>query len=65
MTAITDLEKHPKNYVSIDQLADYVGVSRRTVYNHIDKGTLKAVKVGGSLRIPVEEAKRYVSTPAR
>jgi excisionase family DNA binding protein len=45
--------------VSILQLARYLGLTRRTLYNHRDKGALAVVKVGGTLLVPAKEARRY------
>lgn len=63
-TPIRDLETHPRKYVSPLQLAEYVGVTKRTIYHHIDKGALRVVKLGGVLRVHIEEAKRYVGVPS-
>jgi len=62
---ITDLATHPKPHVSIDALAEYLEISPRTVYHHIERGKLQAVKVGGVLRIPLDEARRYASGETR
>ena len=35
---------------SIERVADYLGVSRRTVYNKVRTGDLPAIKVGRSWR---------------
>jgi len=62
---ITDLKTHPKAFVTLDEYAAYLDVTVRTLYHQIDKGSLKAVKHGGALRIPLEEAQRFASVPAR
>jgi excisionase family DNA binding protein len=62
---IKDISTHPKAFVTLEAFADYLEVSPRTLYHNIDKGALKAVKVGGLLRIPIEEARKYCSVPAR
>jgi excisionase family DNA binding protein len=56
---IRDLATYPYRFVTPMQLAAYVGVSRRTIYHHIDKGALAAVKIGGAVRIALAEAQRY------
>lgn len=59
---ITDLSTFSGKYVTPMQLAVYVGVTRRTIYHHIEKGALRAVPLGDSqrvLRIPIAEARRY------
>lgn len=45
--------------VSLIQLADYVGVTRRTLYTHVEKGALKTVKRLGVIRVTAKEARRY------
>lgn len=45
--------------VSLIQLADFMGVTRRTLYTHIEKGALKVVKRGGVIRVTPNEARRY------
>lgn len=62
---IADLKTHPKAFVNIEEYAEYLEVSPRTVYHNIEKGALAAVKVGGLLKIPIEEARRFASIPAR
>lgn len=62
---LTDLQTFQNKYVRPKQLAMYVDVSIRTIYHHIDKGALRAVKIGGILRIPIADARRYASTDAR
>lgn len=56
---IDDLRTHTKP-VSLIQLAVYIGVTRRTLYTHIDKGALKVVRRGGVIRVTPKEARRYV-----
>lgn len=56
---IDDLSTYQRKFVTPIQLAAYVGVSRRTIYHHIEKGALHAVKRGGALRIPIAVAREY------
>jgi len=62
---IGDLSTYPGKYVTFAQLADYVGITRRTIYNHLNKGAIRARRVGGVLRIPIDEARAYVGHDAR
>jgi excisionase family DNA binding protein len=63
---ITDLATHPAHFISIPELADYLGVSRRSLYHQIDKGALAAVRMGGVLRMRTSEVRRYCQAePAR
>lgn len=48
--------------VSIDQAADLLGVSRRTVYNRIREGRLMTIRtLGGSQRVLIESLARTAS----
>lgn len=40
------------------EIADLFSISKRTVYRLIKRRKLKAIKVGGSIRIPLEEIER-------
>ncbi len=55
---IDDLLHHTKP-VSLIQLATYLGITRRTLYTHVEKGALKVVKRGGVIRVTPREARRY------
>ena len=56
---IADLTTYRGKYLSPIQLALYVGVTRRTIYTHIDKGALRATKIGGVVRIRLVDALIY------
>ena len=43
-----------KAYFNINEVADYFDISQRSVRTYIDKGSLKAIKVGGNIKIPRE-----------
>ena len=60
-TPLKDLETYPHKYVRLQQLSVYADVPIRTIYHHISKGALRAVKIGGRLRIPIQTARAYVS----
>ena len=64
-TPLVDLKTYPHKYVRPQQLAIYADVPIRTIYYHIKKGALRAVKVGGLLRIQVQIAQEYLSHPAQ
>lgn len=61
---ISDLSTYRRRYVTPMQLADYIGITRRTIYHHIDKGALAVVRIGGVLRIRTTEARRYAGEPS-
>lgn len=56
---IVDLRTHPSRYVTLDQLALYFSMSRRSLYNYIEKGALKARKIGSSIRVHVDDARSF------
>ena len=43
---------------TINEVAEIFGVCRNTVRNWTERGLIKAVKIGGSVRIPDEEVER-------
>jgi len=53
---VTGMEK----YFSPEQIADTLQVSRRTVYNWIQRGKLKAVKAGYVWRIPEGSLREFL-----
>jgi len=54
-----DLATTTRRYITLGQLAEYMSVSRRTLYYHIDKGALLVVKRGGVIRIKLPVACAY------
>lgn len=62
---IDDLATYSKKYVTPAQLAAYVGITRRTIYHHIDKGALRVVHIGGVIRIRIRDARTYAGEPVR
>lgn len=45
---------------STAEVAQILGVSQRTIYNHIQNNTLKAYKVCDKWRIPKEELEAFI-----
>lgn len=58
-TQPVDLAACTRKYVTPLQLALYLEVSRSTIYNQIDKGTIRIKKIGGLIRIPLAAAREY------
>lgn len=56
---IPDLRTYPKKFVTPAQLADYLCVTRQTIYYHIAKGALPARRIGRVVRILKKEALLY------
>ncbi|UPW09798.1 helix-turn-helix domain-containing protein [Gordonia terrae] len=45
---------------SVTQVMEYLGVTKRTVYNYINSGELRSLRVGGHRRIPESALKDFV-----
>ncbi len=59
-SGIADLQSHPEQYVTAQELADYWSVSRKQIYKQIDAGTLPAIRLGPRLcRIRTVDALRF------
>ena len=56
---IQDLKSYPKKFLAPVQLAVHMGISRRTIYHHIEKGALPIHHVGGLIRIRKHDALVY------
>ena len=50
-----DLLPQDAKVVSVTTYSKIFDVSRQTVYNLIDKGKIKHIKIGDAIRIPVAE----------
>jgi len=48
--------------LTTDQVAEYLAVSRKTVYRIINAGKLNAIKVESIIRIPEESLKEYMDS---
>lgn len=61
-----DLARTQKQFLSLDEFADTIGVSRRTLYNWITAGHLTTVKIRGSRRVPIAVARQIaqIESPA-
>lgn len=49
-------------FLSVEQVAQQLGVSEKTVRNYINSGELKAYKLGTKWRIEPQEVERYIKT---
>lgn len=52
-----NLETHTRPFVTVNDLAEYLDCDRRTIIGMIANGSLPAIKVGRSWRIPTEIAR--------
>lgn len=49
---------------TLNEVADILHITRRTLYNYIKEGTLNASKVGGRWRVTEEELRKLLGTSA-
>ncbi|MFI4978249.1 MAG: helix-turn-helix transcriptional regulator [Solirubrobacterales bacterium] len=55
---MTDFDRQ---YWKIKEFADHFGLDKSTVYNQIERGEIRAIRVGKTaLRIPTDEVKRIL-----
>ena len=58
-TPSIDLATTRQPYVTLYQLAAYLGCARRTLYYHIEKGALPVVQRRGLIRVRLQDARIY------
>jgi excisionase family DNA binding protein len=57
---MTDIDKQ---YWKIKDFADHFGLDKSTVYNQIERGEIRAIRIGKTaLRIPTDEVKRILDS---
>lgn len=56
------MTKQSHNLLNLSKAADAVGITRKTLYSHIDKGLVSITKVGGKRFIDVSELIRHYGT---
>jgi len=54
-----DLAHYSRRYIAPIQLARYLAIPKRTIYHHIEKGALRVRKIGGLLRVHIDDARAY------
>lgn len=47
-------------YYTTDEVADFLKISRRTIYNLLEKGLLKGVKIGKTWRFSKQDIQDYI-----
>lgn len=57
-----DLNNNIERWVSIKEIAEYLGVSRDTILNWIAKKSMPAAKIGRCWRFKVSEVDAWVKT---
>lgn len=53
------MSKHPQNLLNLTQAAEAVGVTRKTLYSHIDKGLISITRSQGKRYVDVSELLRH------
>ena len=59
-----DLNNNLERWLSIKEIAEYLGVSRDTILNWITKKDMPAAKIGRCWRFKVSEVDEWVKTGA-
>jgi excisionase family DNA binding protein len=57
----TAMDKTNRPFLSTQDLASLLGVTRQTIRNWIKAGHIRAYHIGQNLKIPVEEAQRILT----
>lgn len=45
---------------TVKEAMEILNLSKSTIYRLVENGTIKAVKIGGSIRIPQAELRRFI-----
>lgn len=61
MNGTTMADERPKGDYTVKEVAFFADKSEHTIRRQISEGTLRAVKVGGSVRVQHPELVRYLS----
>lgn len=57
----TTLESGQKRVLTYRECAESLGVCQRTVWGLVRSGTLRSMRIGRSVRIPIAELDRYIA----
>ena len=52
------MEEKNRNKITVAEAAEYLGVTRTTVQQMVERGVLKADRFAGAIHIPREEVER-------
>jgi excisionase family DNA binding protein len=61
---LKELDNELKVY-TLKEVAEILQVTRRTIYNYIKDGKLKAFKMGKYWRVRHEDLKEFISSPKK
>jgi excisionase family DNA binding protein len=59
-TPITDLETHAEAHVSLDAVAEYLALARKTIVKFVDAGLLPAFRFGRAWRVRTADLRAFV-----
>jgi excisionase family DNA binding protein len=54
-------EQEQRHFLTVDELADFLRVSRTTAYDLVTRGAVPRVRVGGQWRIPRTELEQHIA----
>jgi len=57
--------KHNQQFLSPQEFADRLSISRWTIYGWLQEGRIRSVKIGRLVRIPESEVERIVQKGAQ
>jgi excisionase family DNA binding protein len=57
---IVDLESHPEAHVSLEAVAQYLTLTRKTILKFIHGGTLPAFRFGRAWRVKTADLRAFV-----
>ena len=60
MTRKPSRTPHPKDLLTVQEVADRIGVHKRTIEREIERKKLKVVRIGRSVRIRPEDLEAYL-----
>ncbi len=59
--ATKELERLPRLLVTLDEAARTLGLSRKTLLRRVADSTVRAVRIGRRLQVPISEIERLVA----
>ena len=58
--SVVDLETHTEAHLSLEAVAEYLGLTRKTVVKFIQSGVLPAFRFGHAWRVRTADLRTYV-----
>lgn len=55
----------PKKYLTVDEVSEYLRVSPRTIHRWLKQGRIKALRVGNTSRIALEDLNAFIQSNTR